>query len=122
VTTKTTEGPRKQKIKRTLKYEFTEAETREMSHDLARSIQESKSVEDALQSVKADFKSKLEALSATINQLSTLINNGYEHRLIDCVVEFNVPKDGMKRVIRLDTSEAVDERPMEPEEMQEPLL
>ena len=114
--------PRKTTDRRTLKYEFSPDELRDMARDLARSIQEFATHEDALQSVKADFKAKMDSLTATINRISMHINNGYEFRLIECLTEYHVPRDGMKRVTRQDTGLVVDEVKMAPQEMQEPLL
>jgi hypothetical protein len=62
--------PRMKTERRNLKYEFTVEEIQVMSRDLARSIQGFKTFEDDLQSVKTDFKAKMDSLTATINKIS----------------------------------------------------
>lgn len=69
----------------------------------------------------AQFKSDIEAKTKAIGDFSRRINNGYEHRNIDCQIRFNDPESGMKTLMRMDTGEIVRITKMSEAEKQEEL-
>ena len=104
-----------------LKYKFTEPELKERSTQLALECRSLEEIENDKKQVMSDFKSKIDGHQATISRLSNNINNGYEHRYIDCEVKMNTPIVGEKSIIRKDTGELVKQEQMNESEMQEEL-
>jgi hypothetical protein len=105
-------------IKRELKCTFTEKEIQEKAKALAYNCNLRDQAEEEKKSVTSDFKAKIDSYTATISSLSNNINNGWEYRSIDCEVQMDTPKEGVKRIVRKDTGEVVEELAMTPEEMQ----
>lgn len=101
-----------------LKYTFTHEEIHEKGIELARVSQERTTVESERKHAAATFKARLDGKDAEIKVLGDHINNGYEHRYIDCETRFNDPNTGVKSTYRKDTGEFVRKDPMTPEEMQ----
>jgi hypothetical protein len=67
-------------------------------------------------------RQRIEIEITQIQRLSNNINMGWEMREIECVVEFHKPRQGVKRIIRLDTGEIVREQQMSGGELQEKLF
>lgn len=101
-----------------LKYEFTEDEIHQKGLDLARLNKEHAAIESEKKSVVSGFKAKIDATMTDIETLSNHINNGHEHRYIDCEVRFHDPNTGMKSIFRKDNGELVKKESMSDEEMQ----
>lgn len=107
------------KIKRLVKCILTKAELEEKARQLAHECQRRGDTEDQKKQVVSEFKAKLDAITATINQLSGHINNGFEYRDVDCEVRMHTPQVNTKTIVRMDTGECVEAQDMTPEEMQE---
>lgn len=101
-----------------LKYEFSKDEIHQKGADLARVNSELVSIDSEARSVAANFKAKKEGKITEIEMLSNHINNGYEHRYIDCEVRFHDPNTGVKTTARKDTGEIVRKESMSQDEMQ----
>lgn len=101
-----------------LKYSFTQDEILSKGSELARINSEAASIENEKKSITSQFKAKLDEKTAQIEVISNHINNGYEHRYVDCVIHHNDPNTGMKTVYRKDTGEVVKRESMSAEEMQ----
>lgn len=106
------------KTKEFLKYQFTHDELHQKGSDLARINSELISIENEKKAVTAEFKAKQDGKQAEIEVISNHINNGYEHRYIECEVRFNDPNTGMKTIYRKDNGELVRKESMTEEEMQ----
>lgn len=104
-----------------LKYQFTEEELRDFAKDLARENAASAEAEEQKKAVVAQFTEKVASSKSKISQLSRYINNGYDHRSIDCSILMNTPFVGRKTIIRDDTGEIVKELVMSEQEKQETL-
>lgn len=106
------------KISEYLKYEFTTEERLVLADELGRANRNL----DALKLRKAEVTkrigSEIAEAESTVNGLSNKVVDGYEYRNIDCEVRFDVPRRGMKTIVRLDTSEIVAEKRMSDEENQ----
>lgn len=74
-------------------------------------------VDRARASAAKEFKEELDGLDQEINRVSGKLQDGYEQRGMDCEIQFNVPKAGMKTITRLDTSAQWTES-MKPDELQ----
>lgn len=115
-------NPRILKTKESLRYEFSDAETLDLSRELARSYQEVSLIEEGKDKVVADFKAQIQAKQNIISDVSRRINNGYEWRMIECEVRYHDPEKGSKTLIRLDTGEVVRTTRMDSWETQEVLF
>jgi hypothetical protein len=112
------ENDRIKKVTEYLRHEFSDAELLEMGSEQAQAHSRLGEIELEFDSVKSSFKSRTAAVEATIGTLSRNINNRFEMRLIECVLEYDKPHVGAVTYIRTDTGEVVRERPMTDKERQ----
>lgn len=102
-------------IKETLKCILTEAEILEISRRGSRAHAEILQIEEELQAVKSQFKSRTDTAIAIRTDCAQKVNNGYEFRPVDCEMVLNY-NDATVLVTRLDTFETVSRRSMSREE------
>ncbi len=107
--------------KRFLKYQFTHDEIHEKGILLATLTSEMTAIENEKKAIVSEFKAKLDGKQATVELIGNHINNGYEHRYIDCKVIFDDPSIGLKTTYRQDTGEKVQTDPMTADELQLPI-
>lgn len=110
--------PRTAKCKEFLPYHFREDEMLDKGKEMARISSEVTALQNEKKAVMADFKAKIDKKNAEIGLLGEHINNGYEHRYIDCTMTYNTPNTGMKTITRNDTGEIVRKLTMTADEMQ----
>jgi len=101
-----------------LKYIFSHDEIHEKGSELARLNSEAAKISDEKKSVTSSFKAQLDEKNAQIGVIGQHINNGYEHRYVECEIHYNDPNTGMKTIYRKDTGEVVKKETMTAEEMQ----
>ncbi len=101
-----------------LKYAFSHDEIHEKGLTLARLSSEQIAIDNERKAVASEFKAKMDAKLSEIEVIGNHINNGYEHRYIDCTINYNDPNSGMKSTYRNDTGELVKKESMTAEEMQ----
>ena len=106
------------KTKRQLEYKFTEAEIKEMSRQLAYECRQVVQLQEQKKEVMSDFKAKIDQKDSLIAALSNNVNNGWEYRSVDCEVEMDTPKKGMKTITRTDTGEEVAKEKMTDDDRQ----
>ncbi len=94
-----------QKVKRTLKCEFSDAEMLELGRDLSIKSQELRNLEEQKKSVVSEYGSRMTIAKEQISSLSDKVASGYEMRDISCLVDFHVPERGKKQFTRTDTGE-----------------
>lgn len=72
-------------------YQFTEAEIKEKSLQLAQANNEKNRIEDERKSAASQFKSRLDSKQAEINYLSDIVSTGKEFvsRTCDCAFDFD---------------------------------
>lgn len=102
-----------------LQYQFSHDEIHQKGLELARLSSEAEAIENERKSVASEFKAKLDSIGAQMHTLGNHINNGYEHRYIECTVKFHDPNTGIKSTYRNDTGELVSKQTMTGAEMQE---
>lgn len=95
-----------QKTRRTLRYEFTNEEMRELGRDLSVKNQELRQLEEQKKSVVADFGSRMTIAKEHISSLSDKVASGYEMRDVMCMVEYHTPEINKKSYTRTDNSES----------------
>ena len=101
-----------------LKYEFTAIELRELGDNLAQEYREAIRIENNQKRVMAEFTAAKKATAERCADLSLKIQNRYEYREFECIVQFCLPAPGRKTISRADTGKFVREDQMTPEEMQ----
>jgi hypothetical protein len=106
------------KVSLSLRCIFTDKELLEKGKLIAEKHRELAEHEGELATIKSQFKSKIEGVTASINELSGHITSGYEYRMTTCTVRFDDPKSGMKTTYRSDTGDAVNTDLMTPAELQ----
>lgn len=66
------------------RYEFDEEEKKEFANQLAQKTIEKQRTEDEKKSVMASLKSRLDAITGSINELSDWIMSGYKYKTFRC--------------------------------------
>lgn len=104
-----------------LKCILTDDEIRRYGIAQARANAEIATAEEELQSVKSQYKSRIDAATANRNDMAKRINNGYEFRQVDCTERWDYGSN-IIRVSRMDTFEIISRRTMTRDEMQRKLF
>jgi hypothetical protein len=99
-----------------LKCDFTESELREFSRTMAREAQDLATAEDQKKVAVAQFAESIARHRSIIGQMARNINNGYEMRLVLCIVRLDDPKMGWATIVHKDTGELVRQRVMTDQE------
>jgi len=104
-------------IERQLPVNFTLAELREISKNLAHECVALEGVEAEKKAANEKFKDRIDGHRNRIKDAAKKINTGQENRLVECGVEKDHAHN-LIRFVRLDTMETVEERAMTKEERQ----
>lgn len=112
-TTKATENT----FLQSLPVPLTEEEKMEFGKLLAHEHSEQEKTEDELASVKLTFKSRAAAHEKRISHLAECLNTGREYRNVECERRYEL-RTREVAIIRLDTYEEVERRPMTATERQ----
>jgi len=104
-----------------LRYDFTVPEQRENARTLARKTQALDEIDARRKRLMADLKAEEEAALAEVQKLARWVHDEYDYRMIDCECLLNTPRNGLKRLVRLDTGEVLKEVAMVSTELQENL-
>ena len=99
------------------KYKFTPEEVAEMSAEMAQNVSTLKDAESDKKAIMSDLKGKIDGLTAQTQISANKINNGYEMRNVECLVEFDYA-NGVVRHTRTDTWETVKTRQMTADDRQ----
>lgn len=101
-----------------LKCIFTEDELRDFSRTMAREAQDLATAEDQKKVAVAQFAESIARHRSILGQMARNINNGYEMRLTECLIEFDKPERSVATIVRKDTGEFVKTRKMDDSEIQ----
>jgi hypothetical protein len=96
--------------------DLTEEEIQHRAQQLGATIAEYDDVESAKKDAMKEFGERLGELRGRMRRFSLVIRTKSEQRIVKCLVNFNDPTVGIKRIVRLDTGEIYAERPMTDEE------
>lgn len=105
-------------VKLALECKLTEAELKAASKELADALNKRHQLEDQLETFKMQKKAEISAFDATIAKNTVLVNSEKEFRLIECRVEYDFGRKGIKSFYRLDNGELVKTEPITNEERQ----
>jgi hypothetical protein len=110
------------KTKESIKHFLSDTETLELSRESAKTHQELEALQNEKDRVMSDLKAQIQAKENTISDYNRRINNGYEHRYLDCELRYHVPSKGMKTLFRMDTGAEVRSTKMDTFELQDVLF
>jgi predicted secreted Zn-dependent protease len=108
------------KITKSLKHEFTNNELLVLSATMAEAHEEQAQAEGKLKSVQAQIKAEVELARAKLASVASKIKARHEYRDFDCE-ETKDFENSLVTVVRLDTYETVESRPMQTWERQQSL-
>jgi len=106
---------------RKLECDLTDIELRESAESLAHTIQNKYEILAEKKEAMSGFKSRIEKCDEVILKNTNALNTGKEEREIDCEIQLNEPKDGVKTITRRDTGETWEEK-MSDLELQEEIF
>ncbi len=92
-----------------LRHDFTGEEQTEMQKRLAVQSSELRHKENAKKAVTSQIGAEINAINGEIDVLAGNINNGYEHRSMKCLIEFDWEKN-KKYAIHPETGEIASTR------------
>lgn len=101
-----------------IKFTYGSTDLQEMGAKLARENQNVYDLEARKKEIDADLASQIKAANGRVSDITTRLNNGYEMREVEVMVLYDTPRAGLKRVLRIDTNEALREEAMTLAEMQ----
>lgn len=107
--------------RRMLRYNFTPDEHLANCAEMARLYDAASEMEANHKSIKAKLKEDEENTTAQIGRACRFVRDQHDFREIECKWEYNVPGEGQKSCIRLDTGITVEVRAMQEWEKQETL-
>ncbi len=106
------------KFLRTLPVKLAPDEVAQRASELARELHDQAVAEEAATSTKKKLSKDLEERAARISKLGRVVHTRVEDREIDCH-EQHCALDGTARIIRDDTGECVDTRPLNASELRD---
>lgn len=89
--------------RRKLRCDLTDKEMQSFSIQLAAENRNHAALEDEKKAVGSSYKAKIDESVARINNLATLVGNGFDMRDVDCEVTYHWPEKGKKTMTRMDT-------------------
>ena len=105
------------KVTKALPVHLTEPEILQYGRDVARAVSDRERIKEEGKSIAKDYASKVAEQEAIIGKLSPRIHSGIETRDIECRQTKNWTR-GTVQIIRTDTEEIVESRPMREDEKQ----
>ena len=96
--------------RRTVKHNYTNDELLFLSEDMAVKNQELRQQEDEKKSVLSQYSSHINELKESISNLATKVANRFEHREVECEVEYHKPEQDVKTLTRKDNSASWTEK------------
>ncbi len=101
-----------------VKFTFGPTDIQELGQKLARETQNVYDLEARKKEIDADLAAQIKAANGRVSDVTTRLNNGYEMREVEVLVLYDEPRQGIKRIVRVDTNEQLREEAMTLEEMQ----
>lgn len=88
---------------------LSDAQQKALAAEMAKATVEKESHKQALKSITAQYKAKIEDCETVLRSAAQSLRTGVEFRMVDCIVKMNCPVHGSKNIIRLDTQETIIE-------------
>lgn len=100
-----------------LPVDLSTGEIAKAAEELASTLQELEGIEIEKKAVMKDYNSQIDNKKKRIHRLMTHVKNGVEYRPVECDLQFHIKKV-LAILVRNDTGEIIEERPMTEEEKQ----
>jgi hypothetical protein len=113
------DASKQQIVKVPLEVRLTEAELKAAGKAMAEAINKRNRIEGEVETFKAQKKAELAAIEAEVSRNAVLVNSEKEFRLVECSVDYDFDKKGVKTYTRVDTGEIVRTEPITNEERQQ---
>lgn len=97
-------------VTKKLRCSLTDAELAEIGTQISDRVLEVEQIEA--------MKKRINPLKEEITRLSHKFKSGTDERYVECTVWYDMPEDGMKTIMRMDTNEIILREPMTEDEMQ----
>ena len=107
-----------ERFSRSLPVKFTPDELRGKADELADKVSKHAKLEEEKKQVAADYKARLDQLSAGINLLARHISEKCEYQQVECQAFLDCPDYGKKTIYRCDTGDQVGVETMTPSDRQ----
>lgn len=72
---------------KSIKYEFSKTEKADIATEMAQKVAELSELEDEKKAAMSSFKSRIDLVTAEVNNAANKLNTGYEYRNVQCLVE-----------------------------------
>jgi len=109
-------------VKQKLMCRLTEAELEEEGRKLTDLLQEKMELEVEKSSRNKYYTERIKGVDGRIEKQIPVVRDREIERDVECLVEYNMPEKGLKRITRLDTGEIVETREMTENECQDLFL
>jgi hypothetical protein len=106
------------KTTRKLPVQLTDDELQQRSQALVGNIKQTDALKEEKKTATSEFKARIGACNDVTKRLTEIISSGKEERDVECEMTKDY-KGGTVTVVRLDTGEVVETRPMTADERQE---
>ena len=107
-----------QVFSKTLPCTLTPEEIQTESIKLIGMLREKSHLEDAKKSSNSMYAERIKAIEEQIEEQMPIVQYGQVDRVVEVLVEYHTPEDGMKRLTRQDTQEVLEIVPMTDDELQ----
>lgn len=107
----------RRKMVKQLPVKLTTKEMLQAGRDQADAQEQHQEIERQAKQAASEYKGKLKQTAGTIIRLANLVRAGYEHREVKCEQVFDFD-EGRVKIMRLDTAEIVEDRPLRADEGQ----
>lgn len=109
-------------VKQAFMCRLTEAELEEESRKLTDLLQEKMTLEVEKSASNKHYSDAIKGVDGRIEKQIPVVRDREIERDVECLVEYNVPEKGLKRITRLDTGEVVEKSEMTSDECQDLFL
>lgn len=104
-------------VVKTLPVKLTTKELLAAGREQADAQEELRDTEGQMKAAADEYKGKIKAITWKIVRLANLVRAGYEHREVKCEQVYDY-EEGRVKIMRLDTAEIVEDRPLRQDEQQ----
>lgn len=107
----------RREVVKTLPVKLTTKELLAAGREQADAQEEKRDTEGQMKAAADEYKGKIKAITGKIVRLANLVRAGYEHREVKCEQVYDY-ETGRVQIMRMDTAEIVEDRPLRQDEQQ----
>lgn len=107
-------------VRKTLRVMLTDSEKLKYGEEMGRETQRHVDARERKKAIVAEATEVVERHRTNVERIGSILANGYEYRDVECEVQID-RDNGRTKVVRWDTGEVIEDRPINAEERQFPL-